>query len=97
MRVMVLILALLAAFRTTAATGAVGPATLLADGWRQYTSRWTGLFPCSAAPLLPKHPATVRAEEMDCEWTSYRSSCLSFLARSLMRSGPSVFVPVTPL
>ena len=34
MRVMVLILALLAAFRTTSATA--GPATLLADGWRQY-------------------------------------------------------------
>jgi len=37
---MVLILALLAAFRTTAATGAVGPATLLADGWRQYKERF---------------------------------------------------------
>jgi len=34
MRMMVLILALLAAFRTTSATA--GPATLLADGWRQY-------------------------------------------------------------
>jgi endo-1,4-beta-D-glucanase Y len=40
MRAMVLILALLAAFRTTAATGAVGPATLLADGWRQYKERF---------------------------------------------------------
>ena len=40
MRVMVLILALLAAFRTTAATGAEGPATLLADGWRQYKDRF---------------------------------------------------------
>jgi endoglucanase len=35
---MVLILALLAAFRTTAATA--GPATLLADGWRQYKDRF---------------------------------------------------------
>jgi endoglucanase len=35
MRVIVLILALLAAFRTTAAT-----ATLLADGWRQYKDRF---------------------------------------------------------
>jgi len=40
MRVMVLILALLAALRTTAATGAAGPATLLADGWRQYKDRF---------------------------------------------------------
>jgi len=40
MRAMVLILALLAAFRTTAATGAEGPATLLADGWRQYKDRF---------------------------------------------------------
>ena len=40
MRVMVLILVLLAAFRTTAATGAPGPATLLADGWRQYKDRF---------------------------------------------------------
>jgi endoglucanase len=40
MRVMVLILALLAAFRTTAATGAEGPATLLVDGWRQYKDRF---------------------------------------------------------
>ena len=40
MRAMVLVLALLAAFRTTAATGAVGPATLLADGWRQYKDRF---------------------------------------------------------
>jgi endoglucanase len=38
MRVMVLILALLAAFRTTSATA--GPATLLADGWRQYKDRF---------------------------------------------------------
>ena len=37
---MVLILALLAAFRATAATGAAGPATLLADGWRQYKDRF---------------------------------------------------------
>jgi endoglucanase len=35
---MVLILALLAAFRTTSATA--GPATLLADGWRQYKDRF---------------------------------------------------------
>jgi endo-1,4-beta-D-glucanase Y len=40
MRVMVLILALLAAFRTSAATGAAAPATLLADGWRQYKDRF---------------------------------------------------------
>jgi endo-1,4-beta-D-glucanase Y len=40
MRTMVLILALLAAFRTTAATGAAGPATLLVDGWRQYKDRF---------------------------------------------------------
>jgi endoglucanase len=40
MRVMVLILALLAALRTTAAMGAAGPATLLADGWRQYKDRF---------------------------------------------------------
>jgi endo-1,4-beta-D-glucanase Y len=38
MRMMVLILALLAAFRTTSATA--GPATLLADGWRQYKDRF---------------------------------------------------------
>ena len=37
---MVLILALLAAFRTTTATGAAGPATLLSDGWRQYKDRF---------------------------------------------------------
>ncbi len=37
---MVLILALLAAFRTHAATGGVGPATSLADGWRQYKDRF---------------------------------------------------------
>jgi endo-1,4-beta-D-glucanase Y len=40
MRVMVLILALLAAFRATASPGAPGPATLLADGWRQYKDRF---------------------------------------------------------
>src|ERR1700694_11292 len=40
MRVMVLIIALLAAFRTTGAMGAAGPATLLADGWRQYKDRF---------------------------------------------------------
>jgi len=40
MRVMVLILALLAAFRTTAAMGGVGPAAFLADGWRQYKDRF---------------------------------------------------------
>ena len=40
MRVMVLTLALLAAFRLTAATGAAGPATLLKDGWRQYKDRF---------------------------------------------------------
>jgi endo-1,4-beta-D-glucanase Y len=40
MRVMALILALLAAFGATAATGAAGPATLLADGWRQYKDRF---------------------------------------------------------
>src|SRR5260370_14407026 len=40
MRVMVLILAVLAAFRTTAATGAEGPATLLLDGWHQYKDRF---------------------------------------------------------
>jgi endoglucanase len=37
---MALILALLAAFRATAATGAAGPAALLADGWRQYKDRF---------------------------------------------------------
>jgi endo-1,4-beta-D-glucanase Y len=40
MRMMVLIMALLAAFRTTAAMGAAGPATLLVDGWRQYKDRF---------------------------------------------------------
>jgi len=40
MRVMVLIMALLAAFRTTAAMGAAGPATLLVDSWRQYKDRF---------------------------------------------------------
>jgi len=37
---MVLILALLAALRTTAAIGGAGPATLLVDGWRQYKDRF---------------------------------------------------------
>jgi endo-1,4-beta-D-glucanase Y len=37
---MVLIVALLAAFRTTAAMGAAGPATLLVDSWRQYKDRF---------------------------------------------------------
>src|SRR6202165_1049809 len=40
MRVMVLTLALLAAFRLTAAMGAAGSATLLKDGWRQYKDRF---------------------------------------------------------
>jgi len=40
MRVMVLILALLAAFRITTASAEPGPATLLADGWRQYKERF---------------------------------------------------------
>src|SRR5882757_8808677 len=40
MRVMALILALLAAFRTTAAMGGAGPAAFLADGWRQYKDRF---------------------------------------------------------
>jgi endoglucanase len=40
MRVMVLIMALLAAFRTAAAIGAGGPATLVADGWSQYKDRF---------------------------------------------------------
>ena len=40
MRAMVLVLALLAAFRAPAATGAEGPATLLVDGWRQYKERF---------------------------------------------------------
>ena len=40
MRVMVLILALLAAFRITTASAERGPATLLADGWRQYKERF---------------------------------------------------------
>jgi endo-1,4-beta-D-glucanase Y len=40
MRVTVLIVALLAAFRTTAAMGATDPATLLVDGWRQYKDRF---------------------------------------------------------
>ena len=40
MRVMALILALLAALRTTAAIGGAGPATLLVDGWRQYKDRF---------------------------------------------------------
>jgi endo-1,4-beta-D-glucanase Y len=40
MRVMVLIMALLAAFRTTTAMGAASPATLLVDGWRQYKDRF---------------------------------------------------------
>lgn len=40
MRVMVLIMALLAAFRTAAAFGASGPATPLVDAWRQYKERF---------------------------------------------------------
>jgi endoglucanase len=40
MRVMVLILALLAASRTAVAMGAAEPATLLVDGWRQYKDRF---------------------------------------------------------
>jgi endoglucanase len=40
MRVMVLILALLAAFHIAMASAAPGPATLLADGWRQYKERF---------------------------------------------------------
>jgi endo-1,4-beta-D-glucanase Y len=40
MRVMVLIMALLAAFRTSAVMGAAGPATLVLDGWRQYKDRF---------------------------------------------------------
>ena len=40
MRVMVLILALLAAFHIAIASAAPGPATLLADGWRQYKERF---------------------------------------------------------
>lgn len=40
MRVMVLILALLAAFHIAVASAAPGPATLLADGWRQYKERF---------------------------------------------------------
>src|ERR1700681_2324975 len=40
MRVMVLTLALLAAFRLTAAMGAAGSGTLLKDGWRQYKDRF---------------------------------------------------------
>jgi endoglucanase len=37
---MVLIMALLAAFRTSAVMGAAGPATLVLDGWRQYKDRF---------------------------------------------------------
>jgi endoglucanase len=40
MRVIVLIAALLAAFRTTSAMGATDPATLVVDGWRQYKDRF---------------------------------------------------------
>jgi len=40
MRVMVLVLALLGAFSSTAASGAPAPVTLLADGWRQYKKRF---------------------------------------------------------
>src|SRR5258708_30961536 len=40
MRVMIPILALLAAFHITIASAAPGPATLLADGWRQYKERF---------------------------------------------------------
>src|SRR5258708_14236821 len=40
MGAMVLILAVLAAFRPTAARGGVGPAAFLADGWRQYKDRF---------------------------------------------------------
>src|SRR5258708_2335351 len=40
MRVMVVGLALLAAFSSVSASGAPAPATLLADGWRQYRERF---------------------------------------------------------
>jgi endoglucanase len=40
MRVMVVVLALLAAFSSVSASGAPAPATLLADGWRQYRERF---------------------------------------------------------
>jgi endoglucanase len=40
MRVMVVVLALLAAFSIVSASGAPAPATLLADGWRQYRERF---------------------------------------------------------
>jgi endoglucanase len=40
MRVMVVVLTLLAAFSSVSASGAPAPATLLADGWRQYRERF---------------------------------------------------------